>query len=348
MILCLSFCAKDKPIAQRLANWIAELGGTNRHDLLLGYHEDTTPDGIAEVLTPHFNHVGGFKIVEDATTYPEIANMMWKACANKVADTFDAPWFWMEPDGVPLMPEWLDRIEDEYNEAKKPFMLDLVVTPTSRHNSGTGVYPGKVRDYTQRLWQLAGSPWDVFLAPDFMPHTHHTELIHDKFYRVWDDSNSGPPVFPDAASLSIIETKAVIFHRNKDGSLIDRLRESRGGVTVTRPVLIGGETAGSSPAPATSSGKHVRADGNFINEDGSIAHPISDIIARLERIEKHFELSAPNGASASVPAKSGDGVLEPSLKPTRRRSGSKSDTRTPEQIQAAKDRMAKARAGRKK
>ena len=305
MILVIAFCQKDKATTVRLANWLAELGGTSKHDLLLAFHEDTTPDPIHEILKPHFNHVGGFKISDPETTYPAIANIMWHECVKTVADQFNVPWFWMEPDAVPLVPEWLDKIEDEYLAAKKPFMLDRVVTPTRSHNSGVGVYPGLVRNYTIRLWELSNIPWDVFLAEEFTPFAHHTGLIHDKFYRVWEDPNSGPPVFPDAESLSIIEPGAVLFHRNKDGSLIDRLRESRGGVSVTRPVLIGGEIAGATPAPAT-----VDADA---------------LLRRIAELEEKLK-------TQTVTTPVTDGKKQ----------------RTPEQMQAAKDRMAKARAGRKK
>ena len=305
MILVIAFCQKDKATTVRLANWLAELGGTSKHDLLLAFHEDTTPDPIHEILKPHFNHVGGFKISDPETTYPAIANIMWHECVKTVADQFNVPWFWMEPDAVPLVPEWLDKIEDEYLAAKKPFMLDRVVTPTRSHNSGVGVYPGLVRNYTIRLWELSNIPWDVFLAEEFTPFAHHTGLIHDKFYRVWEDPNSGPPVFPDAESLSIIEPDAVLFHRNKDGSLIDRLRESRGGVSVTRPVLIGGEIAGATPAPAT-----VDADA---------------LLRRIAELEEKLK-------TQTVTTPVTDGKKQ----------------RTPEQMQAAKDRMAKARAGRKK
>jgi hypothetical protein len=305
VILVIAFCQKDKATTVCLANWIAELGGTSRHDLLLAFHEDTTPDPIHEILKPHFNHVGGFKISDPETTYPAIANIMWHECVKTVADQFNVPWFWMEPDAVPLVPDWLDKIEDEYLAAKKPFMLDRVTTPTRSHNSGVGVYPGRVRDFTLRLWELANIPWDVFLAEEFTPFTHHTGLIHDKFYRVWEDPNSGPPVFPDFESLSIIEPGAVLFHRNKDGSLIERIRESRGGVSVTRPVLIGGEIAGATPAPAT-----VDADA---------------LLRRIAELEEKLK-------AQTVTTPVTDGKKQ----------------RTPEQIQAAKDRMAKARAGRKK
>lgn len=233
MIVALAFCAKNKDITVRLMQWLSELGWLDKHDCILGVHVDTDSSGVLDVAQRLFRRVKEFTIDDPETIYPFIANVMWKRCAYFIADINDAsgesqPWFWLEPDAVPLVPEWLDWIEAEYKRAGKPFLLDRVVTPTSTHNSGTGVYPPRVRDYTMQLWNLSNVPWDVFFKDDFTPHTQHTTLIHDKFYAVWDDPKSGEPTFPDAASLAQIESGAVIFHRNKDGTLIQRLRESRG------------------------------------------------------------------------------------------------------------------------
>lgn len=340
MLCVIAYCAKDKDTTVRLANWIAELGGVGNHDCILGVHTDTDTTGIYDVLAGAFRRVGSFLIDEEATIYPFIANQMWKRCAQHVADGIDEPqpWFWLEPDAVPLTPNWLDAIEAEYKAVNKPFLLDKVVTPTSVHNSGVGVYPARVRDYTTQLWNLANIPWDVFFKEDFTPHTHHTGLIHDKFYAKWDDPTSGPPVFPDAQSLDIIEPRAVLFHRNKDGSLIDRLRE-RGGMSKT-PI----QEVIESMKP-----------GAFPNRlglpDRSEPSEIELLKSRIEALEV-IVFPARNGAAASAPVQAGDKgvscVSPPSLKPPRlRRKATKKDTRTPEEIQAAKDRMAKARAGRK-
>lgn len=229
MIIALAFCSKNKDITVRLMQWLSELGWMDKHDCLLGVHADTDSHGVIEVAQRIFKRAAEFTIDDTETIYPFIANVMWKRCAMHIADMNEsAPWFWLEPDAVPLVPEWLDWIEAEYKRAGKPFLLDRVITPTSTHNSGIGVYPARVRDYTMQLWNLSNVPWDVFFKDDFTPHTQHTTLIHDKFYAVMGDPKSGEPTFPDAASLAQIESGAVIFHRNKDGSLIQRLRESRG------------------------------------------------------------------------------------------------------------------------
>src|SRR5688572_5937982 len=84
----------------------------------------------------------------------------------------------------------------------------------------------QVRNYTDRLWELSDTSWDVLLYPDFAPHTAYTNLIQDIGFL---PGTKELPTFTDAASLSVLSPNAVLFHRCKDGSLIDRLREKEKG-----------------------------------------------------------------------------------------------------------------------
>lgn len=232
MRVVLAFCDKDKAVAVRLAHWIRDLGGVEKHDCLLTVARSTNSVGVIEVLREAFKSVTEFVPYDDSDKYPDGASLLWKRTAELVAEEKNPrPWFWIEPDAVPLRSTWVDEIEAEYATAvarKKPFMHDLVVTPTSRHNSGLGVYPAVVRNYTgavtgRLLYMLENHSWDVYFSPDFMPHTHHTELIQDVFWQHYKPDIA--PEFPDAKSLSYLDPKACIFHRQKSGNLIQRLRE---------------------------------------------------------------------------------------------------------------------------
>jgi hypothetical protein len=225
MLLVLPFCRKDKHQAIRLAEWIRDLGGVQDHDCLLTVAQSTSPDGVIEPLREAFKSVEVLVPYEDSDEYPQGATLLWLHTARHIADsTNPQPWLWIEPDAVPLKSSWLNDFESEYKRAGKPFMHDLVITPTSRHNSGCGVYPALVRDYTSRMIEVERHTWDVFLSPEFMPFTHHTELLQDVFWM-----NRKPdiqPTFTDTASLSIIDPRAVVYHRNKDGTLIKILRSN--------------------------------------------------------------------------------------------------------------------------
>lgn len=256
MLITLAFFSGDKAQAIRLSEWIRDLGGVKSHDCLLAVYKDTDSSGVIETLREAFGRVAEFPITDDMiqsrAMYQYCGNISWKRCAQHVAEMNESqPWLFLESDAVPICPEWLDTIAADYLAGGKPFMLDRVVTKTSVHNSGIGVYPARVRDYTMRLWELANDPWDVFLAPDFAPHTHHGKAIHD------NAAMSPDPTFHDAASLSVIRDGAVLFHRDKSGELIERLREARGGVIAARPSHRV-EASGANPVPATERAEGLR------------------------------------------------------------------------------------------
>lgn len=235
MLVIIPFFRGDKPQAVRLAEWIAELGGVAKHDCLLAVHKDTDSAGVIEPLRKAFRRVAEFSITDDMIVEREqhayAANVMWKRTANHVADMNEpADWFWLEPDAVPLLKDWLDIFDTYHAKSGKPFFHTLVETPRGRSNSGCGVYPAKVRDYTDRLWELSDTSWDILLYPDFAPHTAYTNLIQDIGFL---PGTQTLPTFPDAASLSILAPGAVLFHRCKDGSLIERLREKSSGTALS-------------------------------------------------------------------------------------------------------------------
>lgn len=241
MLFIIPFFHGDKPQAVRLSEHIARIGGAATHDCLLAVHKDTDSAGVVEPLRSVFRRVAEFSIPDDMIVEREqhayAANVMWKRTANHVADMNEPqPWCWVEPDAVPL-PGFFDAIAEAHAKSGKAFLHCLVETPRGRSNSGCGVYPAKVRDYTDRLWELSDTSWDILLYPDFAPHTAYTNLIQDIGFL---PGTQTLPTFPDAASLSILSPGALLFHRSKDGSLIERLRE---------------KLSGNAPPPTTISGR---------------------------------------------------------------------------------------------
>lgn len=262
MLTILPFHAGDKALAARLAEWILELGGVKAHDCLLAVHKDTDSSGVIEPLTEAFGRVAEFTINDDMIVEREqhayAANLMWKRTVNHVADMNESqPWLWMEMDSTPVPPKdkkksWLDYIAAGYQEGGKPFMHCLVQTARGKSNSGCGVYPAKVRDYTDRLWELSNISWDVLFFDDFSRHTAYTPFIQDVGFLA---DGATLPTFPDNESLSLLRPATALFHRCKDGTLIDRLREERNGVcvrglSVSAPRVGQERSAGESITPA--------------------------------------------------------------------------------------------------
>lgn len=262
MIAIINVCHKDRDLALRLLNYITLLGGVEKHDLLLQFSQRLKRDGLTDDLEAAAKDQWAsvstmVPDTEDERGWPMSANHAWMHALLKVREKIQKPWLWLEPDCVPLEAAWLDKIEAEYSKAKMPFMGDEVVKPSHRM-SGIGVYPPKVVAFLKKR-RLPDMPekeaFDSFLAQEIVPFTHFTQLIQN----VWSTElgKDVPPTFPDADSLGMLDERAVLFHRCKDGTLLDRFSEYR------RDSERRGESdssrnhkpayAGSTPAPATNS-----------------------------------------------------------------------------------------------
>lgn len=359
MLAVLNFSHRDSDTALNLLRWIAELGGCKGHELILSCNRMAAEAGLqtalAEEAAKSFDRVEVFvQPSEDERGWPVACNHAWREMVFHIRRFVQKPWLWLEPDVTPRKPGWMDAIAAEYERQGGGFLgCDVDVPGSRRHVSGIAVYPPNVLAACKRrfLNGLNGNAdpskceaWDMYFAAEFLPHAKFTKLIqHVQFWPQYPDAptfkENGPEIHPEA----------VLFHRCKDGSLIERLRaNNQPGGAGANPAEFAGSRGVTAASAATPGAPEKPAS---ISIETALRERIAELEQRL------------SGASASVPAKSGNGALEPSLKTARRISNridkaldriaprfakKKKDTRTPEQIQAAKDRMAKARAGRKK
>lgn len=129
----------------------------------------------------------------------------------------------LEPDAVPLKVGWFERLVRAYRGCGRPYMGTVEEAASDgrhpRHMPGNAVY-------SWRAWLRAPIralyvPWDVQMAHDgIMDHVAKTDLVQ----QIWGAMNK-PPTFQVPESLGILSPTAVLFHRCKDGSLMERLRE---------------------------------------------------------------------------------------------------------------------------
>ncbi len=368
MICLLNFCHKDRDQALNLLQWIGELGGCKGHDLILQSSITAAANGLVSEL-----EVAAHDLFDNVTTrvtdiqdergWPYSCNTAWldavmfmryrparpwkhvkiehppntskwKEEVAEAAKKLTVPWFWMEPDCVPLPTSdgrpFLSHIQDAYTEcstrkSQPKYLMGGEVKQPEHRMSGIGVYPCKVAEFTRGLPHLANNPapWDQVLAPDFAPFVEYTPLIQNVWNWIPGDKDSSPR-FPQVSSLSVIDPSAVLFHRCKDGSLIERLREKK------------------------SLGEKAISDERFSQDsENSKADlvPIevrareAELLAEIERL-KARQLNAHDaerGKLRKVPAPK---------KPYSRKQFRGKRQRTPQQIEADRARMAKVRAAR--
>lgn len=177
---------------------------------------------------------------------------MFRTAAKWVAENYDGPFWWHEPDCIPLKKGWLEAIQAEYDLAGRPF-LGTVVQGSGYGDmvNGVAVYPQDTHTRFSEFDFTSSVPWDAWMSPRIMGDTHNSKLVqhffgqHDMAPTFALFHTKGEPV--NTFSLEQIRPAAVVFHRNKDGTLLSLLRKIRPmsapKPTVAKPAPISNERA---------------------------------------------------------------------------------------------------------
>lgn len=247
MIVILNFCNHDRDMALRQLRWIGELGAGKKHDIILQFSQGVKAVGgqheLIEEATKHFNSCSNnTPCTEEERGWPRSPNHGWLAAVTLVREKVMKPWLWMEPDLTILTATAFDQFEAEYQRVNpevdpkakvkptiKPFMGAEVISPAGRRMSGCGMYPAKVVAFMARKrlhdFSVREEAFDSYLASEIVPFAHFTPLLQNVHLTSRDPDIS--PSFPTQESLSILDPRAAMFHRCKDGTLIDRFQEVR-------------------------------------------------------------------------------------------------------------------------
>jgi ADP-heptose:LPS heptosyltransferase/GT2 family glycosyltransferase len=239
-LLCvIPYALPDLRQAQELLEWIAELGGSKRHDCLLVASAKVDANTNRKFLDLALK---SFKSAACVTTpgnlpderWPIGPNWMFQTAMNWVWTHNRTPFWWNEPDCIWLCEGALDFIEQEYYRGGKPFMGAIVPGATVGNMiipdnlNGCAVYPA---DTAQRFSKIAfNSPeaWDILAGPITVPFAHNSKL----YQYFWGEPGLAPTFrprhekgeFKNVFTLEQLRHDAVMFHRNKDSTLIPLLR----------------------------------------------------------------------------------------------------------------------------
>lgn len=240
MIVVLPYADSDAALMFASLEWMAELGGCKGHDCLLlsalnvGKNtRESMRTEASEVFSEVFATQQGLTCGDES--WPKGANILFDTAMHWMTENSDSAWLWNEADCVPLKRGWLDLIETEYRTCGKPFMGPILKQTTvfgklwPAHMPGNGIYPN---DTAYRLAHLdlmnASEAFDLLAGETVAPCAHHSK----QFCHIWGSQE--PPNFVDARkkgdpvhylTLDQIPKSAVHFHRSKDSSLRDLLRQ---------------------------------------------------------------------------------------------------------------------------
>lgn len=235
MLLVYSFSRKDAWLVRKSLAWMKELGGCKNHDCLLLVDETIKSDEEYKLALEVFNKVGSEKVQVPSTQWPQCANFMWQHAARFVEVKLKVPWFFMEPDCIPIKPMWLDQIEDEYKRIGKPFMITSGGIAPHHNLCGNAVYPAFIHrelslanKHLQPHEALAAmttesEPWDAFIR-DIKVGVAKTDLIYHDYGNEAGKFEGKALIFNSRSQMQkIMDSRAVLVHRCKDGSCIDVL-----------------------------------------------------------------------------------------------------------------------------
>lgn len=241
------FHAGDASMLSNLLAWIKQLQTPRNHTALLvadsGVDWKTTNDIRVKALES-FTAVEIISNGESVTGWPQGPNSLFLAAAKYCSENNIQPWLWMETDAVPLHRDWIDILALEYATAEKPFLG--AIYPCSQPGlppqilSGVAIYPSVA--FNLMSGPMAIRPdvaFDVSNLTLVMQNAGHTNRIQ----HFWGETRELAPTFVaaknersprNAFTLQRLANDAILFHRNKDGTLIDLLRE-RNGIKTSKP-----------------------------------------------------------------------------------------------------------------
>ena len=267
MILVIPFCKKDCKSAWQNITWSHELDGKLPFRVLLAYDSDIPKRELARIkaVSKHaFESVLDFRYPkwEGDPRWPNPQNYAFQTIAWEMINKFKEPFLFWEPDAVPIRKRWAHDIWDTYQSCGQPFMGHIVhgafepkllhlngVTAyppephvPSKHLNGVAVYPPDLHTYsTAMMIPPVGLAWDVAGADGCVQNAHHSDLITN----VWEidgwnkivDSGGIVPSFPTQQVVDdVVDFSAALFHRTKDCSLVQRLRERVSGTVARKPL----------------------------------------------------------------------------------------------------------------
>ena len=228
-VVVLPFCMLD--VLQLIKNlgWMKTLGGCKTHDCLLSFDRTTNGSVVREVVTlakevfctMHQTSYG----IPNGTRFPQTA--AWQHAA-RVMQKMDRAWLWMEADAIPLKKQWLSVLQTVYDNCRMPFAGPMV--QGASHMNGTpAIYPANTPDLLPRTMSHTQNAWDMECADEMRGRVK--DIGHIAVAR-WgikggflNELEGEAPNFPPGSNhlLNQIPKTAVVFHRDKSGSIIDRL-----------------------------------------------------------------------------------------------------------------------------
>jgi len=210
LLIVLPACANDGVLAERLLDFVYKLNSKKPvgHLLIVSnsdLHQELRTrlrvtaemafESVTETVAP----------VVDAglrnSKFHQLNNL-FRHAALTAQSNFRWPWFWLEPDCVPVAADWIARIAEAYDAQPKKYM-GLLSKAEKPFMARCGVYY-PVASYELDKFLQGDAPFPLATAEKVIPSASHTDLVQYLNLETPED-------------LAKISTKAVVVHGDKLG-----------------------------------------------------------------------------------------------------------------------------------
>lgn len=231
MICVLGICHKDVAQAARWVEFVADFNKRERPNqpaIILVATRAAMKTGL-----PGIRNVGGFALHvlddEDESGYPKSASHLFLRSLEYCERTQPGePVLWLEPDTLPMRPNWREEIAKEYASCGKPFMGQIERGHGHAHLIGCSVYPPDWRLKAPMLASVLTAPdifwgpglgqaFDTWAAPETVPQSAEARSIQ----QIW---RPPLPVTPKWLRQNV-RGECALFHQIKDRSGFKAVRE---------------------------------------------------------------------------------------------------------------------------
>lgn len=249
MSLLISFAVntRDAAIALTTLEWAHTLDGRVDYDCVLTLGAGVEREPILAAAQKYFRKVTVID-VDAPEAWPQGKNAAFQNLVrwlNENRGVFGVPpktatgtvaipgfmvaipsFLWWEPDAVPLKRGWIAELEAAHVAGGKPFTG--YVHEAIGVMDGVGIYPANFMEYSPMNGMLCrAAAWDVCARHEIRPQCHAINHLIQCVH----DVDGLPPSFgvtPKGATGTVaIPATAVLFHRCKDGSLVEMLSKGK-------------------------------------------------------------------------------------------------------------------------
>ena len=271
ILIVLPVCKEDAQRAELLLDLVYQLEGRKAKGFcVLAFAPDVHPEMRDKLFisaqlafeSVDLHHIQ--KLTAAGSEKRDSISAMFSECARFIANSYRAPWLWLEPDCMPLKAGWRDELSAAYENQPRRYLSRWLKSGEIRFIARVGVYPVNIID-DMEIANVSNIPFPASVVSK----STVCDLFQEQVVTTADDVNK-------------VRSNAVLLHGDKAGVLADWVRSKMLPVIAGKPdgdwVSFGNEHIGGHAAPEATTCVDENADTYFQQPKRRGRKPKSELV----------------------------------------------------------------------